>query len=88
MKKYEGLFILDTAGKEEGIKDVKKSQPAKVAKVIAAPDRVYRPAFITAYGCGEPMSHDHASRNVLSEARISVPCSSARTDEPSRLDNW
>jgi ribosomal protein S6 len=22
MKKYEGLFILDTAGKEEGIKDV------------------------------------------------------------------
>lgn len=31
MKKYEGLFILDTAGKEEGIKDVIDKISAEIA---------------------------------------------------------
>jgi len=31
MKKYEGLFILDTAGKEEGIKDVIDKIEAEIA---------------------------------------------------------
>ena len=31
MKKYEGLFILDTAGKEEGIKDVLDKIEAEIA---------------------------------------------------------
>ena len=35
MKRYEGLFILDTAGKEEGIKDVIDKLAAEVAAVGA-----------------------------------------------------
>ena len=31
MKRYEGLFILDTAGKEEGIKDVIDKISAEIA---------------------------------------------------------
>jgi ribosomal protein S6 len=31
MKRYEGLFILDTAGKEEGIKDVIEKIEAEIA---------------------------------------------------------
>ena len=33
MKRYEGLFILDTAGKEEGIKDVLDKIQAEIAAV-------------------------------------------------------
>lgn len=33
MKKYEGLFILDTAGKEEGIKDIIDKIQAEITAV-------------------------------------------------------
>ena len=33
MKRYEGLFILNTAGKEEGIKDTIDKIPAEIAAV-------------------------------------------------------
>ncbi len=33
MKRYEGLFILDTAGKEEGIKDVIDKISSEIAAV-------------------------------------------------------
>ena len=37
MKKYEGLFILDTAGKEEGIKDVIDKISAEITAAGLAP---------------------------------------------------
>jgi small subunit ribosomal protein S6 len=42
MKRYEGLFILDTAGKEEGIKDVIDKIEAEIAATGAKVETVQK----------------------------------------------
>ncbi len=60
MKRYEGLFILDLAGKEEGLKEVVDKVTAEITAAggrIEAVQKMERKPFVRASASGHTAGH-------------------------------
>lgn len=84
MKRYEGLFILDLSGKEEGIKEVVDKLSAEIASVggkIEAVQKLEKKSFARNARSGESAGH-FVNIILKPRARRSLNCAPASSSRP------